>query len=585
MVMTTSAKLPWPRRGWFSLSACVFLVFLADWLFFDQPVGWTLGLYFSALLGVAVVRYPLLFRRGWSRVWIYGLLPLAGVMVYRPSFLSFLLGYLGVGVLCLAGRIGWSRDVPTWFSRLRALRMGEILGLPKDASVILRRFARAQPSAGWRNPERYAPWILPLIFGCIFFLLFWLANPFFDRWFDGIRRGIVSLWDGFWKEFVPARVFFWVIMAFALWAWLHARRQRPSKPAYIKPPSPIFSTANVVTVSLLMFNLLFLFQTLSDAMYLWGGVALPSGMTYAQYAHRGAFPLLAAALLAAVFVLLAFPEKSASEGEPRQKLLMILWMVQNLALTASALRRLLVYIDVYGLSRLRLAAAVWMALVAVGLILIVWRVLAGKTNGWLVNGNAAMVLVVLYVSCFINVDGIIAWHNVKNCREIRGGSAPEIDTSYLIGLGPESLPALEWLRDQKTHPLAAARAEWPLVMSRESLKKKMNHWRSWTYRRSKILFDESRPWVGRYKDYRLALADTDGHWIKFEPLISFSDLDLLVENSGFEVYQVEFPLYIQDAWLKSGRSYQAFAGDDSEAAKAWRQGIVPTISRAKFKLK
>ena len=52
-----------------------------------------------------------------------------------------------------------------------------------------------------------------------------------------------------------------------------------------------------------MFNALFAVQTVLDLTYLWGGVALPDGMTYATYAHRGAYPLIVTALLAAGFVL------------------------------------------------------------------------------------------------------------------------------------------------------------------------------------------------------------------------------------------------------------------------------------------
>ena len=57
--------------------------------------------------------------------------------------------------------------------------------------------------------------------------------------------------------------------------------------------------------SLVLFNLLFAVQTVMDVHYLWRGAALPDGMTYATYAHRGAYPLIVTALLAAGFVLVA----------------------------------------------------------------------------------------------------------------------------------------------------------------------------------------------------------------------------------------------------------------------------------------
>jgi len=38
---------------------------------------------------------------------------------------------------------------------------------------------------------------------------------------------------------------------------------------------------------------LFAIQTVLDIQYLWRGAALPDGMSYATYAHRGAYPLIA----------------------------------------------------------------------------------------------------------------------------------------------------------------------------------------------------------------------------------------------------------------------------------------------------
>jgi hypothetical protein len=60
-----------------------------------------------------------------------------------------------------------------------------------------------------------------------------------------------------------------------------------------------------MTRSLILFNALFALQSALDLVYLWGGATLPDGMTYADYAHRGAYPLIATALLAASFALIA----------------------------------------------------------------------------------------------------------------------------------------------------------------------------------------------------------------------------------------------------------------------------------------
>ena len=68
---------------------------------------------------------------------------------------------------------------------------------------------------------------------------------------------------------------------------------------------------NVASVAnaLVCFNLILGVQTVMDGLYLWTGASLPPGMALASYAHRGAYPLLATALLAEAFALsLAKPD-------------------------------------------------------------------------------------------------------------------------------------------------------------------------------------------------------------------------------------------------------------------------------------
>ncbi|QQS57131.1 MAG: DUF4173 domain-containing protein [Alphaproteobacteria bacterium] len=59
-------------------------------------------------------------------------------------------------------------------------------------------------------------------------------------------------------------------------------------------------TKEAVLRSLVIFNLMFACQTVLDMNYLWAGMDLPKGITYARYAQQGAYPLIVTALLAAV---------------------------------------------------------------------------------------------------------------------------------------------------------------------------------------------------------------------------------------------------------------------------------------------
>ena len=65
-----------------------------------------------------------------------------------------------------------------------------------------------------------------------------------------------------------------------------------------------------MTLSLAAFNLIFALQNGLDIFFLWSGAPLPEGMTLAEYAHRGAYPLIATALLAGLFVLVTMRPRS-----------------------------------------------------------------------------------------------------------------------------------------------------------------------------------------------------------------------------------------------------------------------------------
>ena len=201
----------------------------------------------------------------------------------------------------------------------------------------------------------------------------------------------------------------------------------------------------VLITTLLVFNALFAVQNGLDATFLWSGANLPDGLTFAEYAHRGAYPLVATALLAGAFVLLTFQTSGTAQTHRSARWLVYAWIVQNAILTLSSAWRLQLYIDAYALTRLRLAAFLWMGLVAAGLIYILIRIARHYGNGWLLRINAATAFGLLYVCAFLPRDAFIASYNVAHCQQ-QTGHGPAIDLDYLAELGPGALPALRTLR-------------------------------------------------------------------------------------------------------------------------------------------
>jgi hypothetical protein len=81
-----------------------------------------------------------------------------------------------------------------------------------------------------------------------------------------------------------------------------------------------------IILSLALFNGLFLIQNSLDIVFLWSGEALPMGVTYAEYAHAGFYPLLAINLLTAACVLLAFGDYQQAFQTEMAKKLVFVWL-------------------------------------------------------------------------------------------------------------------------------------------------------------------------------------------------------------------------------------------------------------------
>jgi len=244
------------------------------------------------------------------------------------------------------------------------------------------------------------------------------------------------------------RCVFWASILCAIWPLLHVgKRQHAEQALQASLPTisgdygGLFSDAAILR-SLSLFNALFAMQTLMDATYLWAGHALPAGMTHASYAHRGAYPLVASALLAAAFILLALQRERSGRKTPFIRALMLIFVAQNILLVLSSILRLELYLAAYSLTYLRLAALIWMGLVALGLVFILIQIFRNLPNAWLLSANALSLTVTLYLCCFIDMPKLIADFNLAHCREI-AGSGPQLDRPYLKNLGPAAIPAID----------------------------------------------------------------------------------------------------------------------------------------------
>lgn len=475
------------------LAASLLLIPLADWLFYGRRLGISALFFLVALAAFCLIANGLNARRRDIAIAVAVLAVALVPLVERANMLALAFGAAGIGVFALILTQHWQG---TLAQRLREL-LGLYLGGPWraiDAALHEHRGRRAI-GAGHTLASRIGLWIVPLLLCCVFLALFASANPLIDRWLSAISiNAILRSLDGW-------RIGFWLIVAFVIWPLLYvtARKQRAAKVADAaadaaasgeEPVRPVLLSDGAILRSLLLFNLLFALQSAMDMAYLWGGVALPDGMTYAAYAHRGAYPLMATALLAAGFVLVALKPGSSAERSPLIRRLVYLWVGQNVLLVISSILRLDLYVSAYSLTMLRVAAFIWMGLVAFGLVSIIARIALNRSNGWLVSGNLIAAGAVLYLSSLINFTDWIARYNISRSAEVADGGA-SLDLHYLSCLGPQIIPAIDkYIAERRAKGYLDTSTVNELSARRNTLAARLENprrdWRSWSFREQRL---------------------------------------------------------------------------------------------------
>ncbi|CCD83971.1 conserved membrane protein of unknown function [Bradyrhizobium sp. ORS 285] len=473
--MTSSAELTASPAVslsmWHKFALAFALLALADILFYDQAPGLSLPIFTAALVATSLLANHAGIDRSRTRLaavlLVLGLLPAIEDLTLL-SVSSVVLATISA-IALMTNPAAEGLRLPVTAAR-QLLLVGPFRLIP-DAIATLRAhdFTRL-----------LLTWSIPLALGLVFSLLFAAANPVIEQWLDQLRpQHVVS-------NLSFGRPLFWLLMLSLIWPFIHLRwRQRTKTPRLpidaeaeqtSSIASPLLNPQTVVR-SLLLFNLLFAIQTALDGVYLWGHAALPDGMTYATYAHRGAYPLIVTALLAAAFVIIAV--RSKRDDEPRLiRPLVYLWVGQNLLLVLSSIQRVHIYVQTYLLTHWRIAALIWMALVGIGLILIVVRIVLDRPTAWLVRMNLIALAATLYGCALVNFSAVIADYNVAHSRE-DGRSGTAIDMPYLLSLGPQALPAVRRAMLLLPGESALSRMNQSLL---DQQAKDMANWRSWTFR-------------------------------------------------------------------------------------------------------
>ncbi len=370
--------------------------------------------------------------RAWTLVWGVGGLSLLTVPALRdaewPSFLA-VAAAIGAGSLALDGGRRWPAVLLGPIGVFHA-----VVTAPAWAWQGLR-----QRSGGLR--ERLGPVLRALVVAVVLLAVFGALFAAADAAFADLLGALVpdiSVSDG------PFRVLLLVLGLVGALAAAHTAAA-PVRWDRIEVPEGRARGRVEWALPLIVLVLLFAAFNAVQLAVLFGGydaVLEKTGRTYAEYARQGFWQLLMATVLTLLVIVLALRWAPRTRSGDRALVRGVLGTLCALALVvvASAVRRMDMYVEAYGLTRLRisvLAAELWLGLV---IVLIMAAGVWGARR--LPRAVAASAAAGVLAFGFMSPDELIAERNVQRYEDT--GS---FDLDYARGLSADAVPALDRLEE------------------------------------------------------------------------------------------------------------------------------------------
>lgn len=193
--------------------------------------------------------------------------------------------------------------------------------------------------------------------------------------------------------------------------------------------------AGMLLFSVLNFMLVIL--NYGDISTLWFNAALPKGVNHSDFVHNGVGIIILSILIAMGLIMYLY-NKNFSDYKFNSflKILIYLWILQNITMLFSTSIRNGIYIHDFNLTYKRIGVYVWLCLAAAGLAVTFVKVLLNKSNWFLVKTNFGIWFTVLSFTSLLNWDVLITQYNIKN------KPLADVDFYYLFSLSDSNIPEL-----------------------------------------------------------------------------------------------------------------------------------------------
>ena len=431
------------------LALAAFLALLFDNWFTKPLPGISAPLYVAMLLGAAAwsAGSPEMRKRWqpWVLAGVTWLLSVSYALYMNPALRT--LNIIAIPLMAALTCVTFLGDAgDDWLYRWWDRLVTKPLGTGYKAVPILRSLWKKDMN---REERRTVNQVLmggliavPVL--VVVFVLLTSADLIFASYARDVVEWIerIEFWRFFWHAVLVAVMLYYLFGSF--WSLRYpADRIDPDPIARhrIRSVQPMM----VLTVIGLLCALYAVFILIQSS-YLYTGVAtwrLPEGYTYAEYARRGFFEMIAVTGINMLLILISLPQGEAAPEKKKTVRIFatVLWAF-SLNMLFVSVYKMILYIDAYGFTRLRLFVLAIQLVLAVSLavqLLRIWR-----PHIPFVRIAASAAVCVYLILTLINMDAVIVRGNLALYR--RTG---RIDTVYMSGeLSADAVPALRFMEGQ-----------------------------------------------------------------------------------------------------------------------------------------
>jgi hypothetical protein len=428
------------------LSSALLLGVVFNWFFVDKLPGISVVLFTALILSLtAALAWQF---RAWLNSTVYALAPVAVffsfmVFVRANQFLAFVNVLAIIYLLSLVAKLAGRHS-----ARLRDFDVLDYLHVPQRlAAGLIRAFNGFWTEMGKHRKadtrwSGYVPvlrgiaYALPIL--VVFLLLLSSADLVFGKFITSLFHPDIS------PELIPRIGLIGIITSLFVgaFAYIYLPTLAGAEPVPRDAKRSLGTTESSIILGSVA--VLFFIFVLIQSAYLFGGAdhITSTGYTYAQYARKGFFELIAVAVIS---LLLVGAIRKLTLFRTMGQTMAFKWLSGVLALEVlvimfSAHKRLGLYEDAYGFTTLRLLSHLFIGWLAYAFGQLLYHIVRDKRDSSYAFQLFVSALCFLALVNVINPDRFIARRNIQ-----RFNATGKIDTAYLKDLSEDAIPAIAQL--------------------------------------------------------------------------------------------------------------------------------------------